>query len=77
MKLEYASDKVKLQCTSIKAAKKLFGDVVDDTKVSVDDLRNKLNSGECDKKYIQEFLFWYLSINDMTPSYRCLHVEPQ
>ena len=25
MKLEYASDKVKLQCTSIKAAKKLFG----------------------------------------------------
>lgn len=25
MELEYASDKVKLQCTSVKAAKKLFG----------------------------------------------------
>lgn len=25
MKLEYASDKVKLQCTSVKAANKLFG----------------------------------------------------
>ena len=38
------------------AAKKLFGDVIDDTKVSVNDLKNKLSSGECDKKYIQEFL---------------------
>ena len=25
MELEYASDKIKLQCTSVKAAKKLFG----------------------------------------------------
>ena len=32
MELEYASDKVKLQCTSVKAANKLFGGDVALTK---------------------------------------------
>ena len=55
-KLLHSGSKSNKEGSLYSVAKKLFGDVVDDTKVSVDDLRNKLNSGECDKKYIQEFL---------------------
>lgn len=38
------------------AAKKVFGDIIDDTKVSVDDLRNKIAAGDYSEQGAKEFL---------------------